>query len=234
VASLRDPGSLLDEAFPAARVDDRLFRGTGTSVASGVASGAVALLLSQRSWLSPDQVKDVLRRSADELPGVPRERQGRGALDVRGASRLNPSLTLLQLARRSSGSGSLQASRGSHAIEDRGRLLEGETDIFGRSWARSDTAASSGMWVVTSWGDTVAAAWDGEPWLLPSWSGAAWDAPSSTREWAAEGWSPGAWDNDRFRSWSAWSGNSWSGNSWSGNSWSQHWSLVAPVSGGAP
>ena len=43
--SLRDPGSYIDEAHPDARVDDRYFKGSGTSQAAAVVSGAVALLL---------------------------------------------------------------------------------------------------------------------------------------------------------------------------------------------
>ena len=40
IVSLRDPGSLIDETFPSARVGDRLFRGSGTSQAAAVTSGA--------------------------------------------------------------------------------------------------------------------------------------------------------------------------------------------------
>ena len=48
VVSTRVPGSFLDEAFPAARVDDG-FRGSGTSQSAAVVSGAAALLIGERS-----------------------------------------------------------------------------------------------------------------------------------------------------------------------------------------
>ena len=64
IVSLRAPGSLIDQAFPGGRVGDRLFRGSGTSQAAAVTSGAVALLLQQYPNLTPDQVKAALVASA--------------------------------------------------------------------------------------------------------------------------------------------------------------------------
>ena len=46
--SLRDPGSVVDTEYPGAVVDTRFFKGSGTSQAAAVVSGAVALLLQQR------------------------------------------------------------------------------------------------------------------------------------------------------------------------------------------
>src|SRR4029077_4149400 len=40
IVSLRAPGSLIDQAFPGGRVGDDLFRGSGTSQAAAVTSGA--------------------------------------------------------------------------------------------------------------------------------------------------------------------------------------------------
>ena len=45
---LRSAGSYLDTTYPAARIGDRLFRGSGTSQAAAVVSGAAALLIQQR------------------------------------------------------------------------------------------------------------------------------------------------------------------------------------------
>ena len=68
IASLREPGSYLDAVHPAARYGDRLFKGSGSSQAAAVVSGAVALLLDQRPGLTPDQVKALLRETAAPLP----------------------------------------------------------------------------------------------------------------------------------------------------------------------
>ena len=47
----------------------RLFRGSGTSQAAAVVSGAAALLISQRPDLTPDQVKALLTGTAVDAPG---------------------------------------------------------------------------------------------------------------------------------------------------------------------
>ena len=67
IVSLRAPGSLIDEAFPGGRVGDDLFRGSGTSQAAAVTSGAVALLLQEYPTLTPDQVKAALVASGLKL-----------------------------------------------------------------------------------------------------------------------------------------------------------------------
>jgi serine protease AprX len=67
VISLRVPGSTLDEEFPAARVGEGFFRGSGTSQAAAVVSGLVARLLQARPELTPDQVKALLKSGAVAL-----------------------------------------------------------------------------------------------------------------------------------------------------------------------
>ena len=68
VVSLRVPGSTLDTEFPAARIGEAFFRGSGTSQAAAVVSGLVALLLQARPDLTPDQVKALLKAGAVDLP----------------------------------------------------------------------------------------------------------------------------------------------------------------------
>ena len=82
IASLRDPNSALDLAHPEARVGDDLLKGSGTSQAAAVVSGAVALLLERRPDLSPDQVKAMVKSSADPLSGPGPDAQGAGRLNV--------------------------------------------------------------------------------------------------------------------------------------------------------
>jgi serine protease AprX len=80
--SLRVPGSTLDTEFPGARVQDRYFRGSGTSQAAAVTSGLAARILSARPDLDPDQLKAVLTSGAVDLPG-PRWADGAGRIDLR-------------------------------------------------------------------------------------------------------------------------------------------------------
>jgi subtilisin family serine protease len=67
IVGLRVPGSVLDQQYPGARVGTRFFRGSGTSQAAAVVSGAVALVLQQRPTAKPDEVKSLLKNSATWL-----------------------------------------------------------------------------------------------------------------------------------------------------------------------
>lgn len=55
---------------------------TGTSMSTAVVSGAIALLLEKKPWLTPAEVKLALYRSAVDL-GWDKNRQGWGMLDVK-------------------------------------------------------------------------------------------------------------------------------------------------------
>src|SRR5438876_5375003 len=67
LVSLRVPGSALDTLFPdrvvVAQNGSTYFRPTGTSMATGVVSGAAALLLQRWPHLTPNQVKALLVRT---------------------------------------------------------------------------------------------------------------------------------------------------------------------------
>jgi serine protease AprX len=80
--SLRVPGSTLDLEFPGARVDERYFRGSGTSQAAAVTSGVAARILGARPELGPDQLKAVLTSGAVDLRD-PRWADGAGRIDLR-------------------------------------------------------------------------------------------------------------------------------------------------------
>jgi hypothetical protein len=71
MVSLRDPGSFIDLTYKSTgAVSDTLFRGSGTSQAAAVMSGAVALLLQQHPELTPDQVKRMLMATAANIGGT--------------------------------------------------------------------------------------------------------------------------------------------------------------------
>jgi serine protease AprX len=233
VESLRVPGSYIDEAYPTARVattdgsEPRYFRGSGTSQAAAFVSGAAALLLQQRPELSPDQVKALLTSTADPIEGADPRLQGAGLIDLQKAVQAPTQRASVQTFQPSTGTGSLEAARGSHHVvdPDTGVALTGEVDIFGRSWSGRSWSGSSwsgsswsgGTWNGSSWSGS---SWSGSSWSGRSWSGSSWSGSSwSGRSWSGSSWSGRSWSG---RSWSgsSWSGRSWSGSSWSGSSWS--------------
>jgi subtilisin family serine protease len=219
VASLRSFSSSADLLYPSGRVGTRFFRGTGTSQAAAVVSGAAALLLEQRPGLTPDQVKALLTSSANELPEASAACQGAGMIDLR-RTRTAPTPQAVQNHPISTGLGSLDAARGSASLAHDGVVLEGEIDIFGNPWDAKSWSAKS--WSGSSW---AGGTWNGESWSGSSWSGKSWSGSSwSAITWLQNSWSGKSWSDSSWsgKSWSgkSWSGKSWSGKSWSGNSWS--------------
>jgi serine protease AprX len=191
VVSLRSPGSLIDQAFPGARVGDRLFRGSGTSQAAAVTSGAVAVLLDRYPELTPDQVKAVLTATGLKLKTRKGEllEKGMKSLDVPKAADkvedvLEGKLSSTQSFAPGTGLGSLEAARGSEHVTDGETTLEGEIDVSG------------GVWDARSWRDD---SWNGR-----SWRGRSWRA----RSWRSDGWTSRSWRSDQ------WKGRSWRGSGW--------------------
>ncbi|MGH2699389.1 MAG: S8 family serine peptidase [Actinomycetota bacterium] len=226
VVSLRSFSSSADLSHPEARVGTRFFRGSGTSQAASVVSGAAALVIEQRPDVTPDQVKALMTSSANELPGPSKACQGAGMLDLRMLRDL-PTPHAVQDFPVSTGLGSLDAARGSARLSHDGVVLEGEIDIFGNPWDAEQWAAKS--WSGDSW---MGGSWNGKSWSGSSWSGKSWSGKSwSAAEWLQDSWSGKSWSDDSWsgKSWSgkSWSGKSWSGKSWSGKSWSgKSWSSV--------
>jgi serine protease AprX len=217
IASLRDPGSYLDSAYPAARYGDGLFKGSGTSQAAAVVSGGIALLLQQRPGLTPDQVKSLLRRTAWPMPRADVAGRGAGELNLAAASlALAPSAT--QTWPRSAGTGSLEEARGTEHVADGDVELTGEYDVLGpwngTSWARASSAGTS--WAGGSWNGRP---WTGSCWCAVSWTGPTWSSVAwSGRSWAGRSWAGRSWAG---RSWAgrSWAGGAWAGRSWAGRSW---------------
>ncbi|MDQ3660123.1 MAG: S8 family serine peptidase [Actinomycetota bacterium] len=236
IVSLRNPGSEIDLTYPEGRVGERFFRGSGTSQAAAVVSGAAALLLDKRPELSPDQVKALLTSTASHLRNADPVAQGDGALDLKAAAAARTPEAIQEHVP-SDGTGSLEAARGSTHVEMDGDALSGEQDIFGEAWdgvtwARnswSGTSWSGGLWNSEVWaGDS----WSRNSWSRNSWSGVEWTRNSWSRNswsdayWTRNSWSGSRWEGDVWtrNSWSAdsWSRNSWSRNSWSSAQWGEH------------
>ncbi|GIE94439.1 hypothetical protein Ari01nite_19040 [Paractinoplanes rishiriensis] len=226
IVSLRVPGSYIDLAYPGARVTDTTFRGSGTSQATAVVSGSVALLLQQRPGLTPDQVKKLLMESADPLTGADPIAAGAGQLDIAGAAALSVPLTARQLFLPATGLGTLEGARGSSYVVDAvtGRALTGERDIFGAPWrplvwtplARDGRAWTGGTWNGKVWSGS---AYNGTSWASVTWNTATWTSLNwAGRAWTGTDWSGRAWTG---RAWTgrAWTSGTWLGRAWTGRAW---------------
>jgi Subtilase family len=212
IVSLRDPGSFVDDANPGARVGtSRFFRGSGSSQAAAIVSGAVATLLDQRPDLTPDQVKALLMQTAVPLQNADPIAQGAGLINLHRAreAKTDTVARAVQTWPRSSGLGSLQLARGSVTAEDEGVVLQGEQTIFGDAW-------DAATWASQSWDGT---SWSGGSWSSRTWSGDCWCGQSwSSRTWSGQTWSGSSWSS---RTWSGrtWSSRTWSAGGWTAGSW---------------
>ena len=116
VVSLRTPGSFIDNKHPEGRVNARLFKGSGTSQAAAMVSGAAAVLLQHRPNLTPDQVKALLKSTATKLPNADAQGQGAGLVNVRAAQKAATPVLATQTWPRAQGTGLLEAARGSSHV----------------------------------------------------------------------------------------------------------------------
>lgn len=214
ITSLRDPGSLIDAEHPGAVVDERYFRGSGTSQAAAVTSGAVALLLQARPSLTPDQVKALLKSSATTLGNTSRTVQGSGRIDVNLAALSLVPLGSTQTWGYSAGTGSLEAARGSSHVADDGVELTGEQDIFGRPWDGAAWASAASVGAAWTGGTWNGSDWTGDCWCATTWAGTSWNG----RTWIGDSWTGRTWIG---RTWigRTWIGRTWIGDEWSGRTW---------------
>jgi serine protease AprX len=232
ILGLRVPNGYEDERNPQARVGDRFARASGTSQAAAVVSGEVALLLQANPKLTPDQVKGLVTASAAGVRAS-EMMSGSGSTDLREALR-HPVPTTPQSATPSTGTGSLEASRGDSHVSNGTTELTGEVDIFGTAWDGAAWARSSkdrkawkdGSWrgaVMTGkgWKDGAwpSAAWTGTDWDARTWRSADWEARTwRDGSWTARTWRDAAWDARTWRD-AAWSARTWRAADWSSSSW---------------
>jgi serine protease AprX len=224
VPSLRVPGSFIDQQYgTSAGVTDRLLRGSGTSQAAAVVSGAVALVLQAHPSATPDQIKAALINTAQSLPSAQAQAQGNGMINIRSAIRSWSLPQATQSFTPSDGSGSLEVSRGpGHVVLD-GATLTGDNSIFGPLDMAALTAAEENgtAWQDTQWGGANWAddsdpnsSWGGNDWAGTSWAGTSW----ATGNWDGTSWAGTSWAGTSWAG-STWAGTSWAGSSWAGTSW---------------
>ncbi len=213
IVATRSHGSAIAASYPGALRAPSYIRGSGTSHAASVTSGAAALLLAARPALTPDQVKKVLMGTATPVTASPLLAQGRGRIDVASAL-LAPAGPAYRQPASGTGRGSIEASRGGvHVVADcagTSTLITGEIDVRCEPW---DAAA----WTGSSW---TGSSWTGSSWTGSSWTGSSWTGSSWTGgKWTGSSWAGSSWTGKQWAG-SSWTGKQWAGSSWSGSSWS--------------
>jgi len=175
LVSIRVPGSTLDTLYPdrvvAADNGATYFYLTGTSMATGLVSGAAALLLERQPNLSPDQVKALLVGNTQQFaqngqPGLPDPMaDGAGLVDTRAADRaLQRSLVV------PSANGGLRPTDGF------ARALY--PVLFGSPLRWKNPLLGGILWNLLTW-NTLAwnsVAWDNFDWDSVAWDSVAWDS----------------------------------------------------------
>lgn len=85
IVSLRSPNSTLDRQNKSARVDKWYFSLSGTSMATPICAGVVALMLEADNSLTPDEVKSKLKNTASLIQNLSENTQGSGLINAEKA-----------------------------------------------------------------------------------------------------------------------------------------------------
>lgn len=190
VLSLRAPGSTLDRSFPPTAAPASPYRsGSGTSMAAAVVSGVAAVALQAHPDLTPDQLKHALLATARKVASDDPSVVGAGLVDAYRTAVAPPAGSSNAGLGRSTGRGSLSASRGS--------LLMQTDDPLGTLLTGRQTAQLL--------------LWDPVGFTTGSWTPSTW----YTSAHATVGWNTASWAGEQF-SGHDWTGHDWTGSSWYG------------------
>ncbi|MBW3619350.1 MAG: S8 family serine peptidase [Actinobacteria bacterium] len=186
VVAAKAHASAVDLAFPEAHIRKDYMRASGTSFASAVTSGAVALLREAHPDWSPDQIKGAITASAAPGPVGDRNVDGHGILDVAAAADLVEPPLANQGVVRSTGLGTLADDRGSLATQitidpilGTVVLLDGELTAQNTLWNGLEYTTSE--WNGNQWYGNQ---WYGNQWYGNQWYGNQWYG----NQWYTAGW----------------------------------------------
>jgi serine protease AprX len=203
IVATRSPGSTVVNDNPKALVGTSYIKGSGTSEAAAVTSGAAALLLAKNPSLTPDQVKAALVTTAEPLGGVARSAQGAGRIQISAALAKDVS-GVTSVAPVATGTGTLQGSRGSSSsvtvtCNGAAKVLDDETTSWCSPW-------SSSAWTSSAW---TSSAWTSSAWTSSAWTSSAWTSSA----WTSSAWTSSAWTS------SAWTSSAWTSSAWTSSAW---------------
>ena len=206
IVSLVAPGSAINNAVPPT-MDGGYRKGSGTSMAAAVVSGAAALLLDADPSSTPDRLKYALTASAAPTASADPMEVGAGIVQADDALAA-PAGVANQGLQRSNGMGSLDASRGTVRVRTvtNGGLLG---SILGTVISGSYTAQlllwdpigfTTGIWAPTTWYTSSAylvgwqaVTWEGGKWQGGKWQGGKWQGIEDTTTTYGGKWQGSAW-----------------------------------------
>jgi serine protease AprX len=185
VVSLRAPGSTIDTRFPN-YVDGSYRQGSGTSMATGVVSGAAALLLQANPGFTPDRVKYALVATARNAASNDRMAVGAGVVDANAAAFSAPAGLANQGLARSNGRGSLALSRGSVQVKADDPLGTVLGPVLGATLTAqlllwNPTGYTNAPWLPSDW---YLSTWEIHRWYRVTWYGNDWPG----RNWHGSSW----------------------------------------------
>jgi serine protease AprX len=187
MVSLRAPGSTIDTRYPY-YIDGAYRQGSGTSMATGVVSGAAALMLQANPDFTPDRVKHALMATARDAASTDPMAVGAGVVDVNAAAFSAPAgLANLGLAL-STGKGTLALSRGSVQLKT--------NDLLGSVLGPALGATLTAQLLLWNPGGYTGSQWVPSSWYLSTWE---------LYRWYRLNW----YGND-------WPGSNWRGSTWYG------------------
>lgn len=227
VISLRSPGSFVEQHAPGGFPTTAYRRGSGTSMAAGVVSGAAALILQANPSWSPDRLKFAMTATAAGVAERSASAVGAGLVDAHAAARNAPAgLANQSVGGSSSGQGTLDGSRADVLVSRRCGQFEALVDpicdrVHGEMTAQNDrfdrNEYTRGPWTEASWYQSQWAAGVVQPtWAGSSWYGCSSPSPEISSCWYGSSWYGSSWygSND-----STFYGVSVAGSSWYG-AWS--------------
>jgi serine protease AprX len=209
IISLRAPGSEIDTRFPT-YVDTWYRKGSGTSMSTGVVSGTVALMLQANPTWAPNRVKYALTATTRNAASNDPNEVGSGVVDAFAATFSAPTGTANAGLDRSSGMGSLDASRGTVQVQADDTDQTVVNGILTMQLLLWDPIVYTGV----PWNPTT---WAVSPFAGGSWYGGSWYGGS----WYGGSWYGGSWYGQPEGG--SWYGGSWYGGSWYGGSWYGAW-----------
>ena len=206
IVSLVAPGSAINNAVPPT-MGGGYRKGSGTSMAAAVVSGAAALLLDADPSITPDRLKHALTASAGPTASADRMEVGAGIVQADDALAA-PAGVANQGLERSNGMGSLDASRGTvrvRTVTTSGLL----GSVLGTVISGSYTAQlllwdpigfTTGIWAPTTWYTSSAylvgwqaVTWEGGKWQGGKWQGGKWQGIEDTTTTYGGKWQGSAW-----------------------------------------